>query len=155
MVGLLLFVIVAIAAFNIVSILTMMVNEKRADIAVLRTMGASPRSVMAIFMVQGAVIGLVGRFDRRADRCAAGAQCRRHCRRRSSNCSARRCSIRSVYFISRIPSVVVARDIVKICFVAWLLSLLAAIVSGVARGANTSGRSAALRIIAVALNTQI
>ena len=52
--------IVAVAAFNIVSTLVMAVTDKRADIAIMRTFGASPRSVMAIFMVQGALIGLVG-----------------------------------------------------------------------------------------------
>ena len=52
--------IVAVAAFNIVSTLVMAVTDKRADIAIMRTFGASPRSVMAIFMVQGALIGIIG-----------------------------------------------------------------------------------------------
>ena len=52
--------IVAVAAFNIVSTLVMAVTDKRADIAIMRTFGASPRSIMAIFMVQGALIGLLG-----------------------------------------------------------------------------------------------
>ena len=52
--------IVAVAAFNIVSTLIMMVTDKRAEIAILRTLGASPRSIMAIFMVQGSIIGVVG-----------------------------------------------------------------------------------------------
>lgn len=52
--------IVAVAAFNIVSTLVMAVTDKHADIAILRTLGASPRSIMAIFMVQGALIGFVG-----------------------------------------------------------------------------------------------
>ncbi len=60
MVTLLLMVIVAVAAFNIVSILTMVVAEKRAAIAVLRTMGASPGQVMAVFGVQGSLIGVAG-----------------------------------------------------------------------------------------------
>jgi lipoprotein-releasing system permease protein len=60
MVTLLLLVIVAVAAFNIVSILTMVVAEKRGAIAVLRTMGASPAQIMAIFTVQGSLIGLAG-----------------------------------------------------------------------------------------------
>lgn len=126
MVGLLLFVIVAIAAFNIVSILTMMVNEKRADIAVLRTMGSSPQSMMAVFMVQGAMIGLIGIllgaligvpialnvgaivdwFER-----LFGAYI----------------FDPSVYFVTRIPSVVVVNDIFTICAIAWILSLLAAL----------------------------
>jgi lipoprotein-releasing system permease protein len=52
--------IVAVAAFNIVSTLVMAVTDKQADIAILRTLGASPRSVMKIFIVQGVVIGLIG-----------------------------------------------------------------------------------------------
>ncbi len=52
--------IVAVAAFNLVSTLVMTVTDKQADIAILRTLGASPRSVMAIFMVQGAAAGIAG-----------------------------------------------------------------------------------------------
>ncbi|WP_370293684.1 lipoprotein-releasing ABC transporter permease subunit [Thalassolituus sp.] len=60
MIGLLLLIIVAVAAFNIISTLVMVVTDKQSDIAILRTMGASPRTVMAIFMVQGLSIGVVG-----------------------------------------------------------------------------------------------
>jgi len=60
MIFLLLLLIVAVAAFNIVSTLVMVVTDKQSDIAILRTLGASPRSIMGIFMVQGAVIGLIG-----------------------------------------------------------------------------------------------
>ena len=52
--------IVAVAAFNLVSTLVMTVTDKRADIAILRTLGASPRSIMAIFVVQGAFVGVIG-----------------------------------------------------------------------------------------------
>ncbi|MBD3609118.1 MAG: lipoprotein-releasing ABC transporter permease subunit [Gammaproteobacteria bacterium] len=52
--------IVAVAAFNIVSTLVMVVTDKQSDIAILRTLGMSPRSVMAVFMVQGTMNGLVG-----------------------------------------------------------------------------------------------
>ncbi len=52
--------IVAVAAFNLVSTLVMTVTDKRADIAILRTLGASPRSVMGVFMVQGAAAGIIG-----------------------------------------------------------------------------------------------
>jgi lipoprotein-releasing system permease protein len=52
--------IVAVAAFNLVSTLVMTVTEKQADIAILRTLGASPRGVMAVFIVQGALIGVIG-----------------------------------------------------------------------------------------------
>jgi lipoprotein-releasing system permease protein len=52
--------IVAVAAFNLVSTLVMTVTDKQADIAILRTLGASPRSIMGIFMVQGAASGIIG-----------------------------------------------------------------------------------------------
>ena len=60
MIGLLLLIIVAVAAFNIISTLVMVVTDKQADIAILRTMGASPRTILQIFMVQGLAIGFVG-----------------------------------------------------------------------------------------------
>jgi len=52
--------IIAVAAFNIVSMLVMVVTDKQGDIAILRTLGLTPRSVMAIFMVQGSLIGVIG-----------------------------------------------------------------------------------------------
>lgn len=126
MVGLLLFVIIAIAAFNIVSILTMMVNDKRAAIAVLRTMGMRPQTVMSIFIVQGAAIGLVGV----AVGAALGVPL-------ALNAGAIVAGVEKlfgaslfdpqVYFITRIPSIVVGYDVIVVCIAAWLLSLLAAI----------------------------
>ncbi|MFN5048781.1 lipoprotein-releasing ABC transporter permease subunit, partial [Roseateles sp.] len=58
--GIILTLIVAVAAFNLVSTLVMTVTDKQSDIAILRTFGASPRSIMAIFMVQGATAGIIG-----------------------------------------------------------------------------------------------
>ena len=55
-----LFLIVSVAAFNIVSTLVMLVTDKQADIAILRTLGATPGSIMSIFMIQGLVIGIIG-----------------------------------------------------------------------------------------------
>ncbi|MFI4981708.1 MAG: lipoprotein-releasing ABC transporter permease subunit [Nevskiales bacterium] len=60
MMFLILLLIVAVAAFNIVSALVMAVTDKQADIAILRTLGASPASIMQIFIVQGALIGVIG-----------------------------------------------------------------------------------------------
>ena len=57
---LILALIVAVAAFNVVSALVMLVTDKQADIAILRTLGASPGSIMQVFMVQGVVIGVIG-----------------------------------------------------------------------------------------------
>ena len=60
MIFLLLLLIIAVAAFNIVSTLVMMVTDKQSDIAILRTLGASPPLIMRIFMVQGSLIGIIG-----------------------------------------------------------------------------------------------
>ena len=60
MMGIILTLIVAVAAFNLVSTLVMTVTDKQADIAILRTLGASPRSIMAVFVVQGALAGTLG-----------------------------------------------------------------------------------------------
>ncbi len=60
MMSIILTLIVAVAAFNLVSTLVMTVTDKQADIAILRTLGASPRSIMGIFVVQGAMVGVIG-----------------------------------------------------------------------------------------------
>jgi lipoprotein-releasing system permease protein len=60
MLFLILALIVAVAAFNLVSMLVMTVTDKQSDIAILRTLGATPRSIMGIFMVQGVASGLIG-----------------------------------------------------------------------------------------------
>jgi lipoprotein-releasing system permease protein len=60
MIALLLTLIIAVAAFNIVSTLVMVVTDKRADIAILKTIGLSPVSVMGVFIVQGTLVGVIG-----------------------------------------------------------------------------------------------
>ena len=60
MIALLLTLIIAVAAFNIVSTLIMVVTDKRADIAILKTIGLSPSGVMGVFIVQGTLVGLAG-----------------------------------------------------------------------------------------------
>jgi lipoprotein-releasing system permease protein len=60
MMGIILMLIVAVAAFNIVATLVMVVTDKRTDIAILRTLGLSPRGVLGIFMTQGVLIGWIG-----------------------------------------------------------------------------------------------
>ena len=60
LVGVLLFLIVAVAAFNVVSTLFLIVKDKEGDIAILRTLGASPGAIMVVFVIQGSIIGLAG-----------------------------------------------------------------------------------------------
>ena len=124
MVGMLLALIVAVAAFNIVATLVMVVAGKRADIAILRTFGASPRTIMAIFMVQGAVIGVVGTLAGgllgivaalNIDEIIAFVE--------------RILSIHfldpDVYFISYLPSELRMEDVVVVCMTSVTLSFLA------------------------------
>lgn len=118
--------IVAVAAFNIISTLVMTVTDKQADIAVLRTLGASPRSIMAIFMIQGTVIGAVGTLLG----VISGVWL-------ASNVEWLVQSIEetfnvdflneNVYYISTLPSDLVWTDVAIISIVAFLFSLLSTI----------------------------
>jgi len=124
MVTLLMLVIVAVAAFNIVSILTMVVAEKRGAIAVLRTMGASPGQVMAIFTMQGSLIGLAGL----GAGLAAGIPLALHIGSVAAwieQALGFRLFNPNVYFISYIPSEVRLADIVLIAGCGLALAVLA------------------------------
>ncbi|ATR84042.1 lipoprotein-releasing system transmembrane subunit LolC [Pseudomonas sp. FFUP_PS_473] len=124
MIGLLLLLIVAVAAFNIISTLVMVVNDKKGDIAILRTLGATPGQIMAIFMVQGTVIGVVGTLIGAVIGIAAAL-----------NVSAAIAGLESlighkflnadVYFIDYLPSQVMAEDVWMVCGAALVLSFLA------------------------------
>ena len=118
------FFIVAVAAFNIVSTLVMVVTDKQADIAILRTLGASPRSIMKIFIVQGTIIGVVGTLIGVVGGVAL-----------ASNIDVVVPAIerlfgvqflaKDVYYISELPSDVQMADVVAIASVSFVLSLLA------------------------------
>lgn len=116
--------IVAVAAFNLVSTLVMTVTDKRADIAILRTLGASPASIMSIFVVQGATVGFIGTVGGLLMGLLV-----------SFNIDVIVPAIekllgasflpRDIYLISRMPSDPQAADIWPIVLIAFLLSLLA------------------------------
>ena len=117
--------IVAVAAFNLVSTLVMTVTDKRADIAILRTLGASPRSVMGIFMVQGAAVGRDRHAVRRAARPAGGRSTSTSSCRPSSALLSVSFLPGSIYLISRMPSDPQRGDIVPIALISLLLSFVA------------------------------
>ncbi|WP_285425482.1 lipoprotein-releasing ABC transporter permease subunit [Pseudomonas sp. efr-133-TYG-103a] len=123
-IGLLLLLIVAVAAFNIISTLVMVVNDKRGDIAILRTLGATPGQIMAIFMVQGTVIGVVGTLIGAGVGILAALNV-------SSAISALEGLIghkflnADVYFIDYLPSQLMAEDVLLVCGAALVLSFLA------------------------------
>jgi lipoprotein-releasing system permease protein len=123
MLGLILTLIIAVAAFNLVSTLVMTVTDKRGDIAILRTLGASPASVMGIFVVQGALAGLIGT--------AAGVLLGLAV---ALNIDVLVPAIErllgtsllpgNVYLLSRMPSLPLASDIVPIALVSLALALV-------------------------------
>ncbi len=126
MIGLLLLMIVAVAAFNIIATLIMVVNDKGADIAILRTIGATPRQIMAIFVVQGTVIGIVGTLIGGILGIIAALNV-------SSlvgwveRVSGQHIFSSDVYFISNLPSELQAGDVLLICGAGFILSFLATI----------------------------
>lgn len=119
-----LMMILAIAVFNLISTLVMVVTEKRADIAVLRALGASSRKIMGIFVAQGAIIGFIGT----AIGVAAGILL-------ALNVTQLVSTIESIfkvklfatdkYFISYLPSHLQTVDVIIIASLALILSLLA------------------------------
>ena len=124
MIGLLLLMIIAVAAFNIIATLIMVVNDKGADIAILRTIGATPRQIMTIFMVQGTVIGVVGTLIGGVLGVIAAI-----------NVSAmvgwvermtgQHIFTSDVYFISNLPSELQWQDVALICSAGLVMSFLA------------------------------
>ena len=126
MMMLFLFLIVAVAAFNVVASLTMTVQEKAADIAILRTLGASPLSVMTIFIIQGSIIGVVGLVAGLAGGLTVAL-----------NLDVIIPAIeriigmtvwdKTIYQIPELPSKVLASDVITILTVSFLLTLFAAI----------------------------
>jgi len=118
--------IVAVAAFNIVSTLVMAVTDKQADIAILRTLGASPGSVMAIFMVQGALIGFIGLGLGVAGGVVLALNVDVIVPFIEQVLGTQLMS-KEVYYISNLPSELQWRDVITITSVSFVLSLVATI----------------------------
>lgn len=124
MMFLILLLIIGIAAFNLVSSLVMVVTDKQADIAILRTLGATPRTIMSIFMVQGSAIGFVGVFlgvvlglllAWNVTDIVNGIQRIFHVQFLSS----------SIYYVNYLPSKILASDVIKVAAIALLMSFIA------------------------------
>jgi lipoprotein-releasing system permease protein len=116
--------IVAVAAFNIVSTLVMAVTDKRADIAILRTFGASPRSIMKIFIVQGALIGFVGTLIGAAGGVLLALNIETVVPF-IERVSGIRFLAKDIYYISELPSQLQWGDVATITAMSLVLSLLA------------------------------
>ena len=124
MIGLLLLLIVAVAAFNIIATLIMVVADKGADIAILRTLGATPRQIMGIFMVQGTVIGVIGTLIGGVLGVLAALNVSELVGW-LERISGQHVFSSDVYFISTLPSELQVADVVLICSAALTLSFLA------------------------------
>jgi lipoprotein-releasing system permease protein len=119
-------IMVVVAAINLVATLVMIVKEKQTDIAILRTMGAAPRNVLRMFLVQGAIIGLVGT--------AAGAllgwllsQYVTEVVHAIENAMGIQFLDASVYLMSDLPSEVRLRDVLTVSGISLALAALATI----------------------------
>ena len=121
-----LLLVVAVAAFNIVSTLVMVVREKRAEIAILRTIGASPVGILSIFMSQGALIGALGTGAGVALGILVATNIAWIVALLERVLGFRFLSP-DVYFISDFPSRVLARDVVEIAVIAFLLAFLSTV----------------------------
>ena len=124
MIGLLLLLIVAVAAFNIISTLVMVVTDKKSDIAILRTLGATPRQIMATFMVQGSVIGIVGTLVGGVLGVLAALNVSAAIKGLESLMGIQFLNA-EVYFIDYLPSQVQGSDVALVCGAALVLSFLA------------------------------
>ncbi|QSA98676.1 lipoprotein-releasing ABC transporter permease subunit [Methylococcus sp. EFPC2] len=121
-----LLLIVAVAAFNIVSTLVMVVTDKRADIAILRTQGMTPAGVMGIFMVLGAVIGLSGTLLGGVGGVALALNVQDIVKFIEQSFDVQFMSA-DVYYINELPSKLLWTDVSQITGMAFLLSLLATV----------------------------
>jgi lipoprotein-releasing system permease protein len=124
MIGLLLLLIVAVAAFNIISTLVMVVNDKKGDIAILRTLGATPGQIMATFMVQGSIIGVIGTLVGAVLGMLAALNISRLIAALEELLGIQFLNA-EVYFIDYLPSRLMAQDVILVCGAALLLSFLA------------------------------
>ncbi len=124
MMTLLLSFIVAVAAFNIVSSQVMLVTEKRSNIAVLRTLGATPGSIMRVFMVQGMLVGLAGTLLG----LLLGVLCATHISELAAWIqSSFNAHLMDAYFINYLPSKLEWGDVIRVSLLAVLLTFLATI----------------------------
>ena len=126
MMFIILLMLVAVAAFNIVATLVMIVKEKQTDIAILRTLGAAPRNVLATFAVQGVLIGLAGTLLGAALGTLVADNLER-----LVGALERLTGVQfidaSVYYLSDLPAYVEGLDVLKVCGVAFVLCALATV----------------------------
>ena len=126
MMFLILTLIVAVAAFNIVSAQVMVVTDKKADIAILRTLGAAPKSILAIFMIQGMLIGVVGTLIGVVSGVATALNIDTIVPAIERVLNVQFLD-KTVYYISDLPSDLQTADVITVATIALLLALAATI----------------------------
>ena len=126
MIGLLLLMIIAVAAFNIIATLVMVVNDKGPDIAILRTLGATPAQIMGTFMVQGSLIGIVGTLIGGVLGVVAAFNVSQIVGW-LERVSGQHIFTSDVYFVSSLPSQLQWGDVAIICTAGLVMSFLATI----------------------------
>lgn len=126
MMFMILLLIIAVAAFNLVSSLVMVVNDKQSEIAILRTIGATPKTILWIFIVQGMLVGIVGTLigllggvvlASNATAIVNWLQSALNTQILSSN----------IYFVDYLPSKILGTDLLKICAASLIMSFIATI----------------------------
>ncbi len=118
--------IVAVAAFNLVSTLVMLVTDKQADIAILRTLGLTPRSVMAVFMVQGTIVGVVGILLGLLGGVLLTLNLH-HVLHFFESMLGFELMPADIYYISDLPTQLLANDVIKIAVLSFIMCSLATI----------------------------
>ena len=126
MMFLILLLIIAVAAFNLVSSLVMVVNDKQAEIAILRTIGATPRTILAIFIVQGMMVGLVGTLMGLVSGLLLASNATTIVNYIQSLFDIQILSS-NIYFVDFLPSKILFSDLWQVCGIALLMSFLATI----------------------------
>lgn len=126
MMFLILLLIIAVAVFNLISSLVMVVNDKQAEIAILRTIGATPTTILSIFIIQGMMVGIIGTLlgligglilASNATAIVSALQSFFQTQILSSN----------IYFVDYLPSKIMLSDLWQVCFIALVMSFLATI----------------------------
>ena len=126
MMFLILVLIIAVAAFNLVSSLVMVVNDKQAEIAILRTIGATPSVILSIFIVQGMMVGVVGTFIGLVLGLLLAHNATDIVNYLQSFFDIKVLSS-SVYFVDFLPSKILFKDVWQVCVIALLMSFIATI----------------------------
>lgn len=121
-----LLLVVGVAAFNIVSTLVMVVKDKRSDIAILRTLGATPRSIMSVFMIQGTMIGAIGTLSGVIIGVAGALNIEAIVRTLERMLRVDLVSA-EVYFLSDLPARVQPGEVAEVALTAFVLALLSTI----------------------------